>query len=357
MARLRRSDCAGPGIRRVRRGRGFSYLYPDGRPVLEADVLARVRELVLPPAWRDVWICPWPNGHIQAIGTDAAGRRQYRYHDEWRTQRDAAKHDRVLDFARRLPKARARVDAHLQERGYTRNRVLATAFRLLDVGFFRVGSEEYAEENNTYGLATIRREHVSVRGELVVFEYMAKGNKERLQSVVDPAVRRVVTGLKRRDDPMPELLAYRNGRTAGNGTSGRSGWRDVRSSEVNDYIREVVGRDVTAKDFRTWHATVLMSVGLAVSLYAPPSETGRKRAITRAVKEVSDYLGNTPAVARKSYIDPRVIDLYQDGITIAPALERLGADADLGQPATHGKVEAAVLRMLSRPPTEASRRR
>jgi DNA topoisomerase I len=345
--RLRRSDCAGPGIRRVRRGRGFSYRYADGSPVLEDDVLERITALVLPPAWQDVWICPWPNGHIQAIGTDAAGRRQYRYHDEWRTRRDAEKHERVLAFARRLPAARRRVAEHLGERGYTRDRVLATAFRLLDLGFFRVGSEEYAEENNTYGLATIRRDHVTVRGDTVVFEYLAKGNKERLQSVVDPTVRAVVRGLLRRDDDAPELLAYRAG--------GR--WRDVKSGDVNDYIRQVVGADVSAKDFRTWHATVLMAVGLAVSEHAPASETARKRAVARAVREVSDYLGNTPAVARGSYIDPRVIDLYLDGVTVAPALERLGADADFGQPATHGLVEAAVLRMLSRAPAAATRRR
>jgi DNA topoisomerase I len=346
--RLRRTDCASPGIRRVRRGRGFSYVYPDGSPVRDAATLARIRALVLPPAWQDVWICVHPNGHIQAMGTDAAGRRQYRYHDQWRAQRDAEKHERVLHFAKRLPKARAIVTQQLSGRGYPRERVLAAAFRLLDLGFFRIGSEEYAEENHTYGLATILREHVHTRGDTISFEYMAKGNKERLQSVVDPTVIKVVRGLLRRDDENPELLAYRDARDGS--------WRDVKSGDINDYIHDVVGGDASAKDFRTWHATVLMSVGLAVSQYLPHSETARKRAVTRAVKEVSEYLGNTPAVARKSYIDPRVIDLYYDGITIAPALERLGSGVEFGHPATHGKIEKAVLSLLTRPPKAAHRR-
>jgi DNA topoisomerase IB len=339
VTRLRRSQCSGPGIRRRRRGKGFSYSYDDGSPVTEDDVLERIRGLVIPPAWEEVWICPWPNGHIQATGTDAAGRRQYRYHDAWRTKRDAAKHDHVLEVAVRLPRAREIVTEHLTDRGYTRRRVLATAFRLLDLGFFRVGSEEYAEENNTYGLATIRREHVSITGDTVVFEYLAKGSKERLQSVVDPAVRTVVKGLLARDDPAPELLAYRRGKA----------WYDVRSGEINDYLREVVGSDITAKDFRTWHATVLMAVALAVSRQAGTSESARKRAVARGVKEVSAYLGNTPAVCRKSYIVPGVIDRYDDGITVLPALERLGADASYGEPATHGAVEEAVLELLRNP--------
>jgi DNA topoisomerase IB len=339
-------DCAGPGILRKRRGKGFSYHWPDGTPVSDPEVLGRITDLVLPPAWEDVWICPWPHGHIQAVGTDVAGRRQYRYHDEWRRQRDAAKHDRVLTFARRLPQARERVSEHLDQRGLTRDRVLATAFRLLDLGFFRIGGETYAEDNGTYGLATMRREHVSVRGDVLTFDYLAKGNKQRVQSVVDPNVLKVVRSLVRRDGGGDELLAYRVGR----------GWADVTSADINVYLREVVGGDVSAKDFRTWHATVLTAVGLAVSAGAPESPTARKRAVTRVVKEVAEYLGNTPAVCRSSYIDPRVIDLYDDGVTVQRSLERLGADADFGQPATHGQVEAAVLRML-RAPRRARRTR
>jgi DNA topoisomerase IB len=307
--------------------------------VTEPDVLARIAQLAIPPAWQDVWICPLPQGHIQALGTDAAGRRQYRYHDEWRLQRDAAKHDRVLAVARRLPAARAQVHEHLAQRGLTRQRVLATAFRLLDLGFFRVGGESYAEENGTYGLATMRREHVTVRGDLVVFDYIAKGAKHRVQSLVDPSVSKVLRALLARDGGGEELLAYKD----------RGQWRDITSADINAYLREVVGAEVSAKDFRTWHATVLTAVGLAVSSGAPPSPTARRRAVRRVVTEVADYLGNTPTVCRSSYIDPRVIDLYEDGVTVWRALERLGADADFGQPATHGHIEAAVLRMLKAP--------
>lgn len=339
MVRLRRADCAGDGITRRQRGRGFSYVWPDGGRVAEPDVLTRIADLAVPPAWQDVWICPWPNGHIQAVGTDAAGRRQYRYHDEWRIQRDAAKHERVLRFARRLPKARDVVLQHLEQHGLTEQRVLAAAVRLLDLGFFRVGGESYAEDNGSYGLATMRRDHVTVTGDLVVFDYPAKGGKQRVQAVVDPSVTKVVRSLLERDRDRngAELLAYRQ----------RSGWCDVTSDAINAYLRELIGADVSAKDFRTWHATVLTAVGLAVSTGAPSSASARKRAVSRVVSEVADYLGNTSAVCRSSYIDPRVIDLYDDGVTIARSLERLGTD--FGQPATHGQVEAAVLRMLRSP--------
>jgi DNA topoisomerase IB len=331
----------------VRRGRGFSYQLADGTKVVDPAVLQRISDLVIPPAWQDVWICLNPRGHIQALGTDAAGRRQYRYHDEWRTQRDAEKHERVLTFAKRLPKARQRVTEHLGQRGMTKQRVLAAAFRLLDLGFFRVGGESYAEENGTFGLATMRRDHVTVTGALVVFDYTAKSGKHRVQAIVDESVRKVVVALLKRDDESEELLAYKD----------RTGWHDVSSVDINAYLREVLGAEVSAKDFRTWHATVLTAVGLAVSTQAPTSESARKRAVNRVVREVSEYLGNTPAVCRSSYIDPRVIDLYDDGITIATSLERLGAGADFGQPATHGMIEGAVLRLLRRPAKASGRRR
>ena len=339
MTRLRRSDCGGPGIKRVRRGKGFSYQSADGAKVSDPETLKRISELAIPPAWEDVWICPWPTGHIQALGTDAAGRRQYRYHDDWRLQRDAEKHQRVLTFARRLPFARASVEAHLSQRGLTRERVLAAAFRLLDLGFFRVGGETYAEDNGTYGLATMRKEHVTVQGDVVIFDYVAKSGKQRVQSVVDPSVRKVVKALLTRDGGGEELLAYKE----------KGVWRDISSADINAYLREVVGAEVSAKDFRTWHATVLMAVGLAVSTGAPTSVSARKRAVSRAVTEVASYLGNTPAVCRSSYIDPRVIDMYDDGVTVARSLEKLGDGAAFGAPATHGQVEAAVLRLLKAP--------
>ncbi|MGN6687066.1 MAG: DNA topoisomerase IB [Actinomycetales bacterium] len=349
MPRLRRSDTGGAGFTRRRAGKGWTYLDPDGAKVTDPAQLQRFQDLAIPPAWKDVWICPWPNGHIQALGTDAAGRRQYLYHPQWRAQRDAAKHDRVLEVAACLPRARERVAAALASEGLTRERVLAAAFRLLDLGFFRVGSESYAEDNGTFGLATMRREHVTVDGDVVVFDYIAKHGKQRVQAVVDPAVRQVVRELCERDDPAPELLAWWD--------DAHQTWRDVKSSDVNDYVREALGVDASAKDFRTWHATVLMAVALAVSTEVPASVTARKRAVSRGVTEVSSYLGNTAAVCRKSYIDPRVIDLYDDGITVRPALDRLAEGQSFGDPATHGAIEAAVLQILREDPDAAARKK
>jgi DNA topoisomerase IB len=335
MPRLRRVDCSGPGILRRRRGRGFEYLDESGERIDEEEVLERIRELVIPPAWKNVWICPYPFGHIQAVGTDAAGRRQYLYHAQWRARRDQEKFDEMLRFARALPGIRKKAEKHLGERGLTRERVLACSVRLLDRGFFRIGTEDYAEQNRTYGLATMQKRHVTLGPNgLLVFDYVAKSGKQRVQSIVDPDVYAVVKKLKARRGS-PELLAYRNGRT----------WVDVRSDHINEYIKSVAGEDFSAKDFRTWHGTVLAAVGLAVSGRAAGSKTARERAISRAVKEVAYYLGNTPAVCRASYIDPRVFDRYRDGVTIGGALDRLG-DVDFGEPATQGAVEEAVLDLL-----------
>ena len=341
--RLRRSVCDGPGINRQRRGSGFVYFYGDGRRVTEPDLLARIKALVIPPAWRDVWICPWPNGHIQAMGTDAAGRRQYRYHDEWRSTRDAEKHERVLRIAAALPRLRAVVAEDLAAPGVGRRRVLAGAVRLLDLGFFRVGGEEYADEHSTYGLATLLRKHVTIDGEALIFEYEAKGGKHRVVSIVDAQVLDLIAALKRRRggeaDVGDELLAYKD-------SSGR--WRDVRSTDVNQHLRALSGLDMTAKDFRTWHATVLMAVALAVSASVTRSSSAMNRAITRAYREVADYMGNTAAVCRKSYVDPLVVELFEQGVTIVPVLEHLGSHPSYGL-ATQGAIERAVVRLLSRP--------
>jgi DNA topoisomerase IB len=344
---LVQSDLTAPGIRRLRCGRGFRYLAADGTALRDPGDLARVRALVLPPAWTDVWISPDPLGHIQALGTDAAGRRQYRYHDAWRRERDRAKHARVLEFASALPRVRSRVEQDLEGAGFSRERVLGAAVRLLDLGFFRSGSDEYTAQNGTYGLATVLRTHVRCSNGLIVFEYLAKGSKQREQSVVETTVCKVVSGLKRRRDPGPELLAYR---TAG-------GWHDVSAADINGYLREISGGDYTAKDFRTWHATVLAAVGLAVSTAAPPTPTARRRAVSRVVREVSEYLGNTPAVARSSYIDPRVIELYTDGVTIASELGALAAESKVGELATRGRIEDAVRRMLAGPAEQAAEQR
>ena len=301
-------------------------------------MLERIRELVIPPAWEDVWICPYPQGHIQAVGTDAAGRRQYVYHQRWRDRRDQEKFDEMIRFARALPGVRGAVARHLRRRDLTRERVLACAVRLLDRGFFRIGTEGYAEENQTYGLATMHKAHARLgEGGVITFDYVSKGGKRRVQSVVDRDVYRVVEALKKRRGGGPELLAYKDGRR----------WVDVRSDDINDYIKVVTEDAFSAKDFRTWNATVLAAVGLAVSGGAVSSPTARKRAISRAIKEVAHYLGNTPAVCRASYIDPRVFDRYRDGLTIGGALAELG-DVDYGEPATQGAIEEAVLDLLER---------
>jgi DNA topoisomerase I len=340
--RLRRSDCSGPGIERRRRGRGFEYL-ADGERIEEPEALERIRELVIPPAWENVWICPYPLGHIQAVGTDAAGRRQYIYHERWRERRDQEKFDEMIRFARALPRVRRVTARHLAQKEVTRERVLAGAVRLLDRGFFRIGTEGYAEQNQTYGLATMEKRHVTLEeGGVLRFDYVAKGGKRRIQSLVDPEVYKLVEVLKRRRSG-GESLSYKNSRR----------WVDVRSDEINVYIKEIAGEDFSAKDFRTWTATVIAAVALAVSGRAAETRTARKRAITRAIQEVAFYLGNTPAVCRASYIDPRVFDRYQDGYTIGGALESLGEGVDLGQPSFQGAVEEAVLDLLEEERTPA----
>jgi DNA topoisomerase I len=336
--RLRRVDCSEPGIVRRRRGRGFEYRDWDGNRIEEDEVLERIRGLVIPPAWEHVWICPHPRGHIQAVGTDAAGRRQYLYHPQWRLRRDQEKFREMTRFAETLPGLRETTARHLRRREPTRERVLAGAVRLLDRGFFRIGTEDYAETNRTYGLATMLKGHAQLgpRG-LVTFDYPSKGGKRRVQNVVDRDVYRVVEVLKKRRGGGPELLAYKVGRR----------WVDVKSDDINDYLKAVTNDDFSAKDFRTWNATVLASLALAVSGAAAASKTARRRAITRAITEVAHYLGNTPAVCRASYIDPRVFDRYRDGLTIGGALEELG-DVRFGEPATQGAVERAVLDLLER---------
>jgi DNA topoisomerase IB len=335
--RLRTSSCDGPGYRRVRSGRGFRYLDPQGEPLTDADALARIRALVIPPAWREVWICPWPNGHLQAVGTDDAGRRQYLYHEEFRARQDEAKHAHVREVARALPDLRARVRADLDDRGLTRPRVTACAVRLLDLGFFRIGSDSHTRENHTYGLTTMLREHVTCgRGE-IAFNFPAKSGVRMVRALVDEDAEKVVRALLRRPRGGDRLLAYYEGRA----------WHELHGSDLNEALRRLSGTDITAKDFRTWHATVLAAVAVSVTAEAGrDSKAARKRQTTRAVKEVSRYLGNTPAVCRSSYIDPRVFEAFEQGHTIAPALSRLGEHGDFGRPATQGAVEAAVLELL-----------
>jgi len=248
----------------------------------------------------------------------------------------------MLEFARSLPGMRKAIDGELARDGMDRERVLACAVRLLDRGFFRVGGESYAAENETYGLATMHKKHVALEEDNVIaFDYRAKSGKRRVQSLVDPEIYDIVAALKRRRGGLPELLAYKRGRR----------WVDVRSADINDFVKEVTGGDFTAKDFRTWNATLLAAVALSVSGPAHASVTQRKRAMARAVKEVSGYLGNTPAVARASYIDPRIFDRYETGQIISGALEDIGGEGGLG--ALHGPPEEAVLDLLTEERSEA----
>jgi DNA topoisomerase IB len=339
-------DCNGSGLTRRRAGKGFTYRDEAGARITDDGVIERIRSLAIPPAWEDVWICPDPDGHIQATGVDAKGRRQYRYHDEWRAARDREKHDRMLRFAKRLPELRARAQADLALDGLPRARVLAAAVRLLELGFFRIGGEAYAEENDTYGLATLRKGHVRVRGERLVFDYDAKSGQRRVCEVADPDVREVVVALRRRRaSAEEELLAYKD-------DAGR--WVDVRSQDINDYIQAAIGDEFSAKDFRTWVGTVLAAAGLAAQ-DPDDSETSRRRAVASVVRDVADHLGNTPAVARSAYIDPRVVERFERDDTVADVVEQVEPD-DL-EGGIPEELEAAVLDLIERARRAGRRRR
>ncbi|HWF26026.1 MAG TPA: DNA topoisomerase IB [Solirubrobacteraceae bacterium] len=336
MPRLRRADCSEVGFARRRRGRGFEYLDAAGQRLVDADTLARIRELAIPPAWTDVWICPDPLGHLQATGVDAAGRKQYLYHPSWRARRDRAKFDAMLEFAAALPRLRRRARRELRGEELTHDRVLACALLLLDLGFFRIGSESYAEQNGSFGLVTMVKRHVRVESDELVFDYQAKGGRRRVQAIADPSVREVVAELKRRRGGGERLLAYRDDRH----------WVELRSEDLNARIKALTGGEFSAKDFRTWNATVLAAVAVAGLGSDAASKAARKRAVNAAVKAVSAYLGNTPAVCRASYIDPRVFDRFRGGHTIAESLDRPLESVDLGQSRAREEVEAAVLDLI-----------
>lgn len=329
--RLRRSNPSSPGYARRRRGRSFTYVDSDGQPIRDEDDLGRLRDLVIPPAWRDVWISPDPRGHIQATGVDAAGRRQYLYHPQWRAKRDAAKFDRVLEVAERLPHLRKQATEDLHVRGMPRVRVLALTARLLDLGLFRVGGDEYASgDEPSYGIATLRPDHARAVKGCVVFEYVAKGGVARVQTVGDPEVCDVLNALRRQRRDAERLFAYRDG----------GQWKDVHSDDINGYLREASGGEMTAKDFRTWHGTVLAAVDLA-GTGPKKSLTGRRKAVSAAMRAVAEQLGNTPTVARNSYVDPRVVDRYHEGAVVNLA----GVPADNSEDAQYA-TEQAVLDLL-----------
>ena len=309
--RLRRSVLSEPGITRKRRGQGFTYYGPGGERLADQDALQRIKELVIPPAWKKVWISMHPNGHIQAVGTDAAGRRQYLYHVAWQQERAEEKFDRVLELSARLPAWRASIARDLTRRGLTRERVLALALRLLDRGYFRAGGEQYAEEHESYGIATLLREHVTVRRDAVEFDYPAKSGVRRTVEIEDPEMARAVRSLIRHDPDSERLLSWRNA----------SGLTEVRADDLNARFKELVGDEYTVKDLRTWHGTVLAAAAF-VDADPPVSQRVIKRVEAAVMREVAEELGNTPAVARGSYVDPRVVTGYEQGLTIAAAARR-----------------------------------
>ena len=331
MPRLRRTSPDDPGWTRRRAGKGFVYLDESGKR-LSAQRAQRVKDLVIPPAWEDVWITPYENGHLQAVGSDEAGRRQYIYHPEWRTRRDAAKHDRVLQFGRALSRARERVLTDLGTDGMSLERACAVAVRLLDLGYFRIGNDVYADKHGSFGLTTLERQHVRKQGKVLVFCFVGKSGVEHRVEIDDSATVAALETMRRRRGGEDRLLAWKDGRT----------WRSLDSARVNDYVRDTTGLDATAKDFRTWHATVLAAAALAETDEPGETKASRKRAISGAMKEVAEFLGNTPTQARTSYVDPRVIDAYEEGETIRGTTRRNYAKADDRQAA----LERAVLRLL-----------
>jgi DNA topoisomerase IB len=331
VARLRRTSPDQPGWTRRRSGRGFVYLDSAGRRLSPADA-ERVRALVIPPAWTDVWVTPYENGHLQAVGTDAAGRRQYLYHPDWRARRDAEKFDRMLEFGRALTRARALVVADLGREGMPLERACAAAVRLLDLGYFRIGNDVYADAHGSFGLTTLERRHVRRHQDRLVFAFVGKSGVEHRIEIDDLVVIEAIDVMRRRRGDDLRLLAYKNGR----------GWRSLLPDLVNEYVRSSTGLEATAKDFRTWHATVLACAALADTPEPGESKASRKRAVSGAMKEVAEFLGNTPTLARSSYVDPRVIDAFEEGRTIARATRRTYSNPDERQAA----LERATLRLI-----------
>jgi DNA topoisomerase I len=349
------------GLRRLRRDGGFVILDTHGETVTDAETVARVGALRIPPAWTDVWIAAAPNAHLQATGHDSKGRRQYLYHPLWRHRRDEEKFDDMLDFARRLPEIRATARRHLSADHADRERTLALAVRLLDVGLFRVGWDRYARDNGHVGLTTLRRENVTLRGVEVRFDFVAKSGKRRRMTVRDPQSVHALGQLRRRRGSPPELLVYPS----------PHGWRRIHAPDVNNTLRCWGKGPYSAKEFRTWAATVLAAVELAGEHSAGSRGS---RAVSRAVREVSLALGNTPAVARSSYIDPRVIDAFEDEVVIAVPdgsspggvgmrVEASGNEVvlelptDVDEDAVRLDIERRVLELLARPPGDRRRRR
>jgi DNA topoisomerase I len=333
-AGLRYSSDSEPGIRRVRRGKGFSYLDPTDDHISDPVTLERIRSLAVPPAWTDVWICRWPNGHIQATGRDARGRKQHRYHPRWRASRDESKFERMVQFAGALPIIRERTDADLAKPGLPREKVLAAVVRLLELTLIRVGNDEYARLNNSFGLTTLRDRHAEINGTRIRFRFRGKAGQQHEVGLRD---RRLATVVRRCQElPGQELFQYIDEDGA---------VRDVASDDVNDYLRAISGGDFTAKDFRTWAGTVLAYRALR-ALEPAGSATDAKRKIVAAMRETAGRLGNTPAVARNSYVHPAVVDAYMDG-RVGTALVEAAEESETPPAEATPQEEAAVVDLLT----------
>ena len=343
-AGLRYVSDSRPGIRRTMGPLGFKYIGTNGRVIRTKAEVTRINKLAIPPAWTDVWICPDPRGHIQATGRDAKHRKQYRYHAEWRATRDETKYDRLIAFAEALPRIRQRTSADLAKPGLAREKVLATVVQLLEKSLIRVGNDEYAKKNRSFGLTTMRNRHVRVRGSRVKFEFKGKSGVSHSVDVDDKRLARIVKVCQ--ELPGQELFEYID--EAGE-------HHDVGSADVNAYVKEIAGEDFTAKDFRTWAGTVLACTALQeLDDMEPPSRV--KKNVVQAIEAVAGVLGNTKAVCRKSYIHPAVIDAYVDG-SMLEALSRRAGKALRKKPNGLRREEAAVLALLQQRLTKDATRK
>jgi DNA topoisomerase I len=331
-AGLRYVTDARPGISRRRAGRGFVYTWPDGSKVDDPEHLARIRSLAVPPAWTEVWICPVSSGHLQATGRDARGRKQYRYHRRWREVRDETKYERMIAFGEALPRVRARVESDLARPGLPREKVLATVVRLLETTLIRVGNDEYARENRSFGLTTLKDRHVAVDGSEIRFRFTGKGGRQHDVDVRDGRLARIIKQCQ--DVPGQELFQYQD-------EDGEP--RDVDSADVNDYIREAAGGEFTAKDFRTWAGTIAAATALQ-EVEPFGSEAEAKRNVIHAVERVAERLGNTPAVCRKCYVHPAILEAYMEGETLLALRRRIRKTASSAEGLR--TAEAALLTFL-----------